>query len=172
MPNKTIYIRDEHVPIYEKAESLGGENLSATIAEALRRYIAIEEAKAGGLEEIEIVVGAWYNQGVDNTRKVKFRGRKLAEGTRYTGQTSDRQDRGTDWSVYQTQAGKIVVRWKHWTRWEKESDMADYAILDYLPGYREAVRGRMFGDYEDEIPGDILAEAAKGLGQEMAEWVD
>jgi hypothetical protein len=33
MPNRTIYVADADLPIFEKAQELAGENLSATIAE-------------------------------------------------------------------------------------------------------------------------------------------
>ncbi len=48
MPNKTIYVRDADVDLFDKAEALGGGNLSATIAEALRGFVAAEEAKENG----------------------------------------------------------------------------------------------------------------------------
>ena len=51
MPNKTIYVKDTDLPLFEKAEALGGETLSATIATALRRFVEVEEAKAGGMLE-------------------------------------------------------------------------------------------------------------------------
>jgi hypothetical protein len=44
---KQIYIKDADLEIFEKAEALAGESLSATIAEALRRFVEVEEAKAG-----------------------------------------------------------------------------------------------------------------------------
>lgn len=38
MPNKTIYVRDEDLPIFERAAAISG-SLSAAIAEALREWV-------------------------------------------------------------------------------------------------------------------------------------
>src|SRR5665213_110800 len=51
--NKTIYVRDEDVPTWEKAKGLAGDKLSPIIASALKRYVAEEEWKQKGFERIE-----------------------------------------------------------------------------------------------------------------------
>src|SRR5690348_14808983 len=38
MPNKTIYVADSDLPLYEQAQAMAGGNLSAAIAQALRRF--------------------------------------------------------------------------------------------------------------------------------------
>jgi len=45
MPNRTIYVADADVPIFEKAQKLAGDNLSAAIAHALRSFVEREEAR-------------------------------------------------------------------------------------------------------------------------------
>ena len=126
----------------------------------------------GGFEEITLKVGVWRPQGDSDTRPVKFLGRKLAEGTVYHGETGSRDDRGTHWAIYQTQAGKIVVRWDRWSRWQGEADVADYAVLDRIPGYDQGVAGTLDPDWEVVVPGDILQEAAEAIGQDLAEWIE
>ncbi len=42
MPNRTIYVADSDLPVFEKAQQLAGDNLSATIAQALRRFVEAE----------------------------------------------------------------------------------------------------------------------------------
>lgn len=39
MPQKTIYIKDENLALYEKAEKIAGTNISNVIADLLRDYI-------------------------------------------------------------------------------------------------------------------------------------
>ena len=73
MPNRTIYVADTDLPVFEKAQELAGDNLSATIAQALRRFVESEEAREGGYEEITVRVG----KGRPFMQK-QFRGRKLA----------------------------------------------------------------------------------------------
>src|SRR5947209_13077271 len=74
MPNRTIYVADADLPTFEKAQELAGENLSATIAQALRRFVEAEEAKASGFEEVTVKVGK-----IAHSYK-RFRGRLLAKG--------------------------------------------------------------------------------------------
>jgi EXLDI family protein len=64
MPNKTIYVTDDDIEIFERAQKLAGSNLSATIAAALKRFVEIEEKKNEGFEEIPVRIGenGLYNQ--------------------------------------------------------------------------------------------------------------
>ena len=57
MPNKTIYVSDADVPTFERAQELAGGNLSATIVQALRRFVEMEEAKGKRLS------GNYYQSG-------------------------------------------------------------------------------------------------------------
>ena len=57
VPNKTIYVSDGDLPIYQRAQELAGGNLSAAIAAALRRYVDVEEGRREGFDEIIVRVG-------------------------------------------------------------------------------------------------------------------
>ena len=174
MPNKTIYVKDEDVQLFEEAEKLGGDSLSGIITEALRRFVAVKRAEMFGMREHALPVGVLRSQGDDDIRQIRFVGRLLAEATVYSDQTRDRKDRGTDYRVYQTRAGKILVWWQRWSRWERENDTADYAVLDQLPGYDDDIFGRAHGDMLGpvELPGSLLQEAAEALGEELVEYVE
>lgn len=178
MPNKTIYVRDEDVKVFEQAEELGGDSLSAVIAEALKRFVAVKQAEAQGMKEITIEVGRVNTRGGDDARKVRFVGRELAKQTAYTGQTSSQDDRGTDYAIYQTRAGKFIAHWRHWSCWDGEGISSDFAILDQLPGHSDRLYGRLntIDEHADQIPermpGGLLQEAAEALGQELVEWVE
>ena len=74
MPNKTIYVADTDLPIFERAQQLAGGNLSATIAQALHRFVEVAEAKEDGFEEITV------REGSVAPIKKRFMGRLLAEG--------------------------------------------------------------------------------------------
>jgi len=174
MPNKTIYVREEDLPVFEEAEKLGGDSLSAVIAQAVKRFVQVKRAEVQGMKEHALTVGALRSQGADDTRKVRFVGRKLAEADVYHGQTSDRRDRGTVYQIYQTKAGKILVWWKRWSRWEGESDLLDYVVMDTLPGYNDEISGKVHGEHlpPETLPGSLLQEAAEALGEELVEWVE
>ena len=175
MPNKTIYVRDEDVSLFEEAEKLGGDSLSSVIAEALRRFVATKKAEQQGMQEYTLSVGVLRSQGDDDTRKVRFVGRLLAEAEvltdHQTSSRSSRDDRGTDYKIYQTQAGRVLVWWKRWTRWEGGSDLLDYAVFDALPGYDDEVCGKVL-DLIEKLPGSLLQEAAEALGEELVEYVE
>ncbi len=48
MPNKTIYVADEDVPLFKRAAELAGGSASAAIVAALRRYLDAEEGRTEG----------------------------------------------------------------------------------------------------------------------------
>lgn len=174
MANKTIYVKDEDLQVFEEAEKLGGDSLSSIIAEALRRFVATKRAEQQGMQEYTLSVGILRSQGDDDTRKVRFVGRLLAEAEVLTGQTSSRSsrdDQGTDYKIYQTQAGRILVWWKRWTRWEGGSDFLDYAVFDALPGYDDEIYGKVL-DLIEKLPGNLLQAAAEALGEELVEFIE
>jgi len=143
MPNRTIYVADADVPVFEKAQELAGENLSATIAQALRRFVENEEAKIGGFEEVTVKVGH-----ITQTYK-RFRGRLLAKGR----VREQNETRRVVYQVYQTTKGKLALyvrnmpdwsnpkswsyrKWSHhdwsrqdWSQWPSED--SDYRLEVY-----------------------------------------
>lgn len=52
--NKTIYLRDEEGPIWERARELAADKLSPVIVDALKRFIVEKEAEAKGFERIQV----------------------------------------------------------------------------------------------------------------------
>ncbi|MFC4618816.1 EXLDI protein [Camelliibacillus cellulosilyticus] len=94
MPNKTIYVTEADLPVFNRAQELAGNNLSATIAEALRRFIEAEEAKDKGFEEITIKVG---ENGT--YQKKRFIGKELA---RTQNLIDDHPKVAKVWIVYET----------------------------------------------------------------------
>src|SRR6516165_11194147 len=115
MPNRTIYVADADMPIFEKAQKLAGDNLSAAIAQALRYFVEKEEAKMSGFEEIIVKVG----KGTPYLTK-KFQGRLLAK-RRIRAQNSARL---LILQVYQTAKGKFALYTKNtanWSEWSQSS---------------------------------------------------
>jgi EXLDI family protein len=97
MPNKTIYVSDDDLPLYQRAQELAGGTLSAAIASALRRYVEIEEGRQQGYDEIIVRVGTGLG------RKQRFSGVLLAELERSGNQGSE------TYRVYRTRSDKYVV---------------------------------------------------------------
>lgn len=130
MPNKTIYVSDTDLLIFERAQELAGENLSATITEALRRYVNNAEAKAQGLEEIIVKVGK-----VAVTRK-RFWGRLLAKGQL----PGDNKDDHQWYTVYRTAKGAFAVYITNHPKWWYDVDIGTNNT-DTVPFWMEKYRG-------------------------------
>jgi EXLDI family protein len=103
MPNKTIYVSDGDVRLFERAQELNGGNLSAAIAEALQRYVAIKEAAMEGYQEITVRVGRGGAR-----RHKRFFGRRIARW-RHRGAESKQQELYT---VYRTRKDRYAVHRK------------------------------------------------------------
>ena len=99
MPNKTIYVSDGDLSIYQRAQDLAGGNLSAAISSALRRYVDVEEGRREGYDEIVVRVGLGPKPG----RKVRFTGVLLGE---WVDTTPSRVDA---YRVYRGRKGKFVI---------------------------------------------------------------
>ena len=97
VPNKTIYVSDGDLPIYQRAQELAGDNLSAAISAALRRYVDVEEGRREGFDEVIVRVGPAPR------RKVRFTGVLLGE---WVNSSSSRVE---TFRVYRGRTGKFVL---------------------------------------------------------------
>ncbi len=116
VPNKTIYVSDGDLPIYQRAQELAGNNLSAAIAAALRRYVDVEEGRRQGFDEITVRVGPGKG------RKVRFVGLLL-------GEWYSSQGRVETYRVYRGRTGKFVLhveRGADWTMVDAEGKPAGW----------------------------------------------
>jgi EXLDI family protein len=106
VPNKTIYVSDGDLPIYQRAQELAGGNLSSAITTALRRYVDLEEGRLGGFKEITVRVGP------KGDRKQRFNGVLLGE---WGNSTNSRMEM---FRVYGTRTGKFVLHVQRSPEWE------------------------------------------------------
>jgi len=117
VPNKTIYVSDGDLSLYRRAQELAGDNLSAAITAALRRYVDVEEGRREGFDEIVVRVG------LGKGRKVRFVGVLLGEwvNTSYS--------RVETFRVYRGRTGKFVLhveRSPDWTMVDQEGKPAGW----------------------------------------------
>lgn len=103
MPNKTIYVSDGDLPLYQRAQELAGGNLSSAISAALRRYVDVEDGRREGFEEITVRVGP------RGSRKQRFVGIRIGEWAN--------ADWSRHYSVYQTRTGKFVLHTQRSPEW-------------------------------------------------------
>jgi len=97
VPNKTIYVSDGDLLLYQRAQELAGGNLSAAIANALRRYVDLEEGLHGGYDDVVVRVG------LGSGRKVRFVGVLVGEWI------DNRQKAAERVRVWRGRTGKYVL---------------------------------------------------------------
>lgn len=154
MPNKTIYVSDDDLPLYQRAQELAGGSLSSAITGALRRYVEIEEGRRVGYDEITVQVGP----GVG--RKQRFSGVLIGEWGHSTAK------RVEVFRVYRTRTEKFVVhveRSPDWTwttgsgaqGWRKHFAMGEQSwgftqgestleVVDSLDALREKIPPELY----------------------------
>jgi EXLDI family protein len=183
MPNRTIYVADADLPIFEKAQKLVGDNLSAAIAQALHYFVEKEEAKRSGFEEITVKVG----KGRPYLTK-QFRGRLLAK-------RSIRIQNGTrilTLVLYQTAKGRFAMyskntaNWSDWTQsskwsrksasnwnWDLDYDSSNY---DWSSSFEDDEHRLDVNDTLDElrdnIPEELYESIVKYISGEDVEILD
>jgi len=97
VPNKTIYVSDGDLKVYQRAQELAGGNLSAAIANALRRYVDVQEGLKEGFDDVVVRVG------VGSGRKVRFTGILVGEWL------DSRTKRAEHYRVWRGRRGKYVL---------------------------------------------------------------
>jgi EXLDI family protein len=97
VPNKTIYVSEGDLPLYQRAQELAGGNLSAAISRALRRWVDAAESISEGYKDVVVRVG------LDKGRKVRFTAALVGE---YVDPSTTRADH---YRVYRGRTGKYVV---------------------------------------------------------------
>ena len=150
MPNKTIYVADADVPLFEKAQALAGGNLSAAIAHAIRQYVAASEPEGGeGAGAGEVILTVTEN---DMPVKKRFRGRLLATQRVKGGHGASE----VQYRVYQSEKGRFVV----WSRTSPNYSGEWWRARSRQPGgwdgewWRGESRLDIFDTVED-LPGNI-----------------
>jgi EXLDI family protein len=172
VPNKTIYVSDGDLPIYQRAQELAGDNLSAAIAAALRRFVDVEEGKREGFDEITVRVGTGAG------RKVRFTGVLLGEWV------NTAPNRVETFRVYRGRTGKYVVhveRSPDFTVVDKEGKPAGwrgYLGLDWNASYGSAPAEatlevvESLDELRDRIPPQLYDMVAGSAQQPPVEDLD
>lgn len=117
MPNKTIYVSDDDLPLFERAQELAGSNLSSAIVRALRRFIELEEARQRGLDEITVLVGA-----SGSLKQKRFVGTRLARWFH-----KRTKGKGIEiLNVYRTAGKRFALHTRTMPDWKEEFGDPDY----------------------------------------------
>jgi EXLDI family protein len=144
MPNKTIYVSDEDLPLFQRAQELAGGKLSTAISVALRRYVEMEESRKEGYDEIIVQVG----QGTG--RKQRFSGVLLGEWGRTTGSRMEM------FRVYRSRQGRYVL---HVDRSPDWTDSLTSGADNWLEGLLSRGAWRSYLGLADSSWGFVQGEA-------------
>jgi EXLDI family protein len=158
MPNKTIYVSDSDLPIYNRAQELAGGNLSKAISMALRRYVDAEEGRLEGFKEITVHVGPGTGR---NRQRQRFTGVKLGEWV------WSNEKKAEIYRVYRARSGKFVVHV------EKSPDYVNNTSetgLKKLLGLGEQIWASNTGDSTLEVV-DTLEELKSKIPEALYEMV-
>jgi len=183
MPNRTIYVADADVPVFEKAQKLAGDNLSSAIAQALRYFVEKEEARSSGFEEIIVKVGKGrpyltkqFRGRIIAKRRIQLQNRarlltivvyQTAKGrfALYTKNTAN----WSDWSQSSRWSGKSTGDWN----WDWDYDSSNYDWSSYFEDdERRLDVFNTFDELKDAIPEELYTSIAQYLGGEDVEILD
>jgi hypothetical protein len=158
--NKTLYLKDEDAPIWDKAREFAGDKLSAHVVVYLKKFVTHKEATAQGFKRIVLT----YREQGKLPRAKAFYGRWLIAPEDYWDAAAADPDpeHGPDYySVAITAKNSIVV-------------------FNFKGNVQEAHRpyewGNLFvfGSLEkaiecDAIPRELIVQAAERVGVEVEE---
>ncbi len=169
MPNRTIYVADADLPIFEKAQRLAGDNLSATIAHALRRFVTTHQVHGAGFQEVTVQVGT-----IASTAK-RFTGRSLAKG-RIGGRADASR---TTYEVFQTVKGRFALYTRQGPNWAyippKGWDDPDADWSAWTDGGRASSHLTVYdtmNDLRPHIPDELYEAVCQSLSDDPVEDLD
>lgn len=152
MPNKTIYVADDDLPLFQRAQELVGGNLSGAVVTALRRFIELEEGRLEGFDEVVLRVG---HNGV---RQVRFQGSLLGE------HRDVNDERMEHLRVYRGRKGKFALhaQYSNWSDYpESQNWLRDLKNWRRMLGIEHD-----WGDYQLTVT-DTLAELKDKMPGEL-----
>lgn len=153
MPNKTIYVREADVGLWEEAEKLAGGNVSGLIADALARYVEEEKRKGQGMGKIELDLGTR-----NFPRRVQFEGRWLVEPDQDATRPDDPAgNAGFYYGVAVTRRGNIAV-------YIDNTEPSNTARLNTYPSLDAAAA--------EGLPEEIYEMAEAKIGPDHVEELD
>jgi hypothetical protein len=148
MPNKTIYVKDSDIPLWERVQTELGSSVSSFFIECLKSRLEEQSRTIGAMRKITVEV---LNERRDKVKK-SFVGRWLAEDLEPVN-ASDGVSRSANISVAQSAKGKIVAC----------EDLGDgFKSLDIYDSFDDFKAATIDGGYP-AYPQNVLAAVADAL---------
>lgn len=155
MPNKTIYIADEDMAVFQKAQEIAGKSISKVIAEALREFVVRKTLEGTEFEEHEVWSGH-RDHGL-KIEKVRFIGKYIC------GVFDDdiKNEYATLTRLYKSRKGKFLVDERMLTFDEREEVAFRYEIAEDFNQL-----------YSMGLPDKLIEEAEEKLGRGHIRFLD
>lgn len=151
MPNKTIYVSDSDIALFDEAKQIAGEALSSVISRALKEYIARNTKKQQGMREVSIKVG---KPGAE--REIRFVGVKVGDWNGF----SDDKVWLLSATIYQTQKGKWAIYLATNSKASVLTDRRSWKESgDYLidPRQSELLIGESESEFKNKVPKELYS---------------
>jgi len=148
MANKTIYIADEDMAIFQKAQEVAGESISKVIVQALRQYVIQKDLEGTELKECEAIRGTHDPEGL-KVEKVRFIGKwlsKVTAGTEYGEVTNT-------FNLYYTRKRRFLLQLKsEFLPTISDEINYDYEIIeDFSKLYSRGLPPKLIKDAEEQL---------------------
>jgi EXLDI family protein len=158
VPNKTIYVAEKDLRLFERAQEIAGGNLSAAISNALNDYVQRHGAVDDGHGEVTVSVGQ-----AGMRRKKRFIGTPIA---RWQGKSRSDKSIVERHIVYRTAKGRYAVHTRRdWSPVPLPFD------LEYDVGIPSLQSDQRTRSYTLDVY-DSLDELKKNAPPELAELID
>lgn len=169
MPSKTVYVSEEDLGLFQRAQDAAGGNLSAAIAQALRRFVEVHELTAAGLREVTVTVGPAGSQ-----QRKRFVGLRIARWRHRLG-TGRRVE---EFRVYRTARGRLAVHVCDLPDWSASSDSSTWMDPGtwnehwWEPGESRLEVFETAQQLEGRVPTELYSIVARALEQPAIEDLD
>jgi EXLDI family protein len=160
VPNKTIYVSDGDLKLFQRAQEIAGGNLSAAIATALKRYVDLQEGLREGSGRKVRFTGVLVGEWMDTRQKAPERFR-VWRGR--TGKYVLHIERSPDFWMVDAEGkpagwrGHLGIGDVRYGGSPKESTIEVVAILDEL---------------RDKVPPELFEMVARSARQPTVEELD
>ena len=149
MPNKTIYVSEKDEAVFNEAQKLGDDALSAVIVRALKEFVARNSKKGEGMKEITVRVGSKPAE-----REQRFMGKEMVK---WSG-TSDDKVWWMEAKIYRTQKGN----WAILLTTVAKTDLLIHGAKNWMdwadsPRQSELLVGKAVDEFKNKVPANLLA---------------
>jgi EXLDI family protein len=152
MPNKTIYVSQNDVPVFEAAQQIAGEAMSSVIAKALREYVARHHEKSKGMKEVSVKIGnkeAEREQRFIATEIGKWKG--VSDDKQWWIEATIYHTQKGNWAVFMDYKGKTMLTRNAWK--DPETWSCNHCHTELVVAEHE-------GDWQGKLPSALIRHIA------------